>query len=110
MHGGRRLTLDLFDGRLTVLTGPAGDGWRTAAAELAVAGVPIAVLTARRGNWLIRRAMFASPVRAGPRRCVLVRPDGYVGWMSGADSAPSDLTSAILAVTGRVRDPVELVA
>ena len=32
--------------------------------------------------------------------CVLVRPDGYVGWMSGPDSTPDDLTSAILAVTG----------
>jgi 2-polyprenyl-6-methoxyphenol hydroxylase-like FAD-dependent oxidoreductase len=102
-------SLDLFDGRLTVLTGPAGSGWRTPVAELALAGIPIAVLGLGReladptGEFVTRYGLEG----AG---CVLVRPDGCIGWMSGPESAPGDLTRAILAVTARVLDPVEQAA
>ena len=109
MDGRSASTLDLFDGRLTVLTGPSGSGWRMPASELALAGIPVAVLGLGQeladptGELTARYGFDADG-------CVLVRPDGYVSWMSGAGSGPKDLTSAILAVTGRALDPVELVA
>ncbi len=109
VNGRSASSLDLFDGRLTVLTGPAGRGWRTPVAELALAGIPVAVLGLGQeladptGELAARYGLDADG-------CVLVRPDGYVSWMSGPASTPDDLTSAILAVTARVLDPVELVA
>ena len=45
-RGARVSTLDLFDGRLTVLTGPSGHAWRRAAEQLAAGGLPIAALSA----------------------------------------------------------------
>ena len=44
VNGRSASTVDLFDGRLTVLIGPSGRGWRTPVAELASAGFPVAVL------------------------------------------------------------------
>jgi len=109
VNGRSASSLDLFDGRLTVLAGPSGVGWRAPAAELALAGIPIALLGL--GHELADpTGELAARYRLNSDGCVLVRPDGYVGWMSGADSTPDDLTNAILAVTGRVHDPVELVA
>ena len=109
VNGRSASSLDLFDGRLTVLAGPSGVGWRAPATELALAGIPIALLGL--GHELADpTGELAARYRLNSDGCVLVRPDGYVGWMSGADSTPDDLTNAILAVTGRVHDPVELVA
>ena len=102
-------SLDLFDGRLTVLTGPAGSRWRTPVAELALAGVPVVVLGL--GQELADpTGDLAAGYGLDADGCVLVRPDGYVSWLADPDSTPEDLTSAILAVTGRVPDPVELAA
>ncbi len=56
-HEGRRVsTLDLFDGRFTLLTGPDGAVWRDAAAR--ARGVPLRVLAA---------APLAGPLPARPR-------------------------------------------
>lgn len=102
-------SLDLFDGRLTVLTGPDGSRWRAPVADLALAGIPITMLGLGQeladptGELVVRYGLDD----AG---CVMVRPDGYVGWISGAESTPGDLAGAILAVTGLVADPIELVA
>jgi hypothetical protein len=109
VNGRTASSLDLFDGRLTVLTGPSGAGWRTPAAELGLAGIPVAVLSL--GQELADpTGELAARFGLGNDGCVLVRPDGYVGWMSGTDRTPDELTSAILAVTGRVLDRDELVA
>lgn len=77
---GRRVsTLDLFENRLTVLAGSAGDGWDRALSSLRPAGLPIAVLRVDRDlpdpRGAVRRAY-----RLGAESAVLVRPDGVVVW------------------------------
>ena len=100
--GSRRVrrvsTIDLFDGSFTLITGPDGQPWRAAAAELAEAGVPISVLSlgaelADPYGELVSRYQLAD------RGCVLVRPDGYVTW--GCDGAPE-------RAGDRLRDVVRL--
>ena len=94
--------------RLITLESAIADGWGDPpVADLTLAGIPIAVLGLGQeladptGELVARYGLDG----AG---CVLVRPDGYIGWMSGAESTPGDLSGAILAVTGP--DPIELVA
>jgi putative polyketide hydroxylase len=73
-HGGRqRSTLDLFDGRLTLLTGPDGVGWTRGGDP----DVPLQVLVADRD---VHGTALARAYRLGPRSAVLVRPDGRVAW------------------------------
>jgi hypothetical protein len=76
-HGRRTSVLDLFEDRLTVLTGPRGDGWRRATARLP--GVPIEVLVAGR-DLLDPRGTLRAAYRLDPDSAVLVRPDGIVAW------------------------------
>jgi hypothetical protein len=100
---GRRMsTLDLFDGRLTLLTGPAGGDWCTAAERLAAAGLPLAAL--RFGPDVPDPdGSLALRYGVGVRGAVLVRPDGFVAWR--APSHPGDrasaLGSAVDLATGR---------
>jgi putative polyketide hydroxylase len=67
-------TIDLFDGRLTVLTGPHGDGWRRAAAE--PIGPPVVALSPGHELDDVSGALTA---QLGLSGAVLVRPDGYAG-------------------------------
>ncbi len=77
-YAGREVsTLDLFDGRLTVLAGPDGGAWRRLAEELTTSGVPVQALTVgddlgEGSDELVRR------YRLAPTAAVLVRPDGHV--------------------------------
>jgi len=86
-HEGRRIsTLDLFGGRLTLLTGRRGEPWRRAAAEIAAAGPPITTLSAGYdlhdddGNFTDRYAL-------GDTGAALIRPDGYLAWRTSAPTA-----------------------
>jgi 2-polyprenyl-6-methoxyphenol hydroxylase-like FAD-dependent oxidoreductase len=79
VDGRRRSTLDLFDGRLTLLVGRDAAAWR-AAADRVAGGPPLAV------------------VDVGQDGGVLVRPDGHVAWW-GAE--PSQLEAALDATLGR---------
>jgi hypothetical protein len=101
-HGGRRRsTLDLFEGRLTLLTGGRGGEWRTAARRLAATGVPIAVLAdgAELGDPTGRLARTYRITRGG---AVLVRPDGYVAWRrETAADAHAALRLAVRTALGR---------
>ncbi|TQM46109.1 putative polyketide hydroxylase [Pseudonocardia cypriaca] len=73
---GRRVSvLDLFEDRLTVLTGHRGEGWRHATPR----GVPIDVLVAGQDLPDPNRALRAA-YRLEPHSAVLVRPDGIVAW------------------------------
>jgi hypothetical protein len=86
-HAGRqKSTLDLFDGRLTLLTGPNGGGW----ARAAVPDVPLQVLVADRD---LHGAGLTGAFRLGPRSAVLVRPDGRVAWRH--DGQCVDRTTAL---------------
>jgi 2,4-dichlorophenol 6-monooxygenase len=88
-------TLDIVGkGRFSILTGIGGDMWALAAAEAAEHyGIPVDVhhigpgcaLTDLYGEWAVTRAID----EAG---CLLVRPDGHIGWR--AANAASDASSA----------------
>lgn len=75
-HDGARIsTLDLFDGRLTVLTGPRDGPWQRAATELATDGLPIVALSAGRDLY-DEDGAFARHYHLGDAGAALVRPDG----------------------------------
>ena len=75
--GGCRSTLDLFDGGLTLLTGPEGEGWHRAVREIAAQGIPIrAVMIGRDLQDL--QGDVARRYRLGTQGAMLIRPDGYV--------------------------------
>ena len=94
-------TIDLFDGRLTLLTGRCADDWRAATAELGCAGVPIRMVTL--GHELEDPTEALSTAYGlGKGGAVLVRPDGYVAWAAtpGRPADAAELTRIIRAVTG----------
>jgi 2,4-dichlorophenol 6-monooxygenase len=96
-------TLDLVGrGRFAVLTGIGGEAWAEAARAAAGRyGVPVeahAVGPGRGfedlfGDWAEAREV-------GEAGCVLVRPDGYVGWR--AQDAAGDAGSRLLDALGRI--------
>lgn len=91
--GGRRVsTLDLFDGRLTLLTGRRGHRWCSAVDDLAGSGLPIAALRAGRDVTDAGRKL-ADLYGLGASGAVLVRPDGYVAWR--AATVPADARGAL---------------
>ncbi len=100
--GGRTCsTIDLFDGRFTVLTGPDSAGWRQAASELGAAPGPTVLSVGREladptGELVRRYGLTGSAA-------VLVRPDGYVAWsVEAAGPRPTqELRSAMAVATGR---------
>jgi len=85
-------TVDLFDGRLTLLTGKDADDWRSAAAEVVDPLLPFRVLscgvefTDPDGDFHERYGIAGSGA-------VLVRPDGHVAWR--AESAPAGVGAAL---------------
>jgi hypothetical protein len=110
-YGGREVsTLDLFDGRFTVLTGPAGTRWRSAADALADAGLPVVALSA--GLDLADDGTLARRYGLGDRGAVLVRPDGHCGPALAAVDAGHvrALSAAVDAILGYPRVPALAVA
>ena len=81
VQGKRLSTIDLFDGRLTLLIGAAGEAWR-AAATMLPAGPPFQVLTV--GTECPIRPELVQRYGLAGTGAVLVRPDGYVSWTSEA--------------------------
>jgi len=69
-HGRHRSTVDLFDGRLTLIVGSSGDGWRSAAVDTTDTGLPMVALTAGR-EIADPRGRVAATYRLGESR-----PDG----------------------------------
>lgn len=103
-------TLDLFDGRLTVLTGPHGGPWRRAVAELAAGGLPIAARSVGR-DVHDEDGALVDGYRLGDSGAMLVRPDGYIAWCCPALVADtrSALRSAVgLALAQPAEAPVTL--
>ncbi|GAB2953600.1 FAD-dependent monooxygenase [Nonomuraea fastidiosa] len=83
LDGVTRSTLDLYGRHPVLVTGPAGEPWRAAAAEAADRlGVRLDVhvitaATAPVDAWCERHGV-------GPSGAVLVRPDGFVAWCAGS--------------------------
>lgn len=106
LDGHRISTLDLFDGRLTVLTGPDGRNWRPEVDALRGAGLPIAVLAFGRdlpdpdGSLSDLHGIVSSGA-------VLVRPDGHTAWRRPVETPQSgtELRHAIDTALGRRRQP-----
>jgi hypothetical protein len=86
-QGGTVSTLDLLGPGFTLLTGPGGEAWESAAQRVR-GGPPIAV---RRVDEVAARALG---VRAGG--ALLVRPDGApAGWFASDDVAATALRAAL---------------
>jgi putative polyketide hydroxylase len=86
--GRRRSTLDLFDGRLTLVTRADGEAWIRAAGTF-----DLQVLTADTGSAL------AGAYRLTPGAAVLVRPDGRVSWRSdGRRAEPREALADAVAM------------
>ena len=105
---GRKVsTLDLFDGRFTLLAGAPRPEWRAVCTELTLAGVPIAMLSP--GHEIEDpTGALATAYGLQGGGCVLVRPDGHVAWSSpGAGATAAELRAATLGATGRAsaQDP-----
>jgi 2-polyprenyl-6-methoxyphenol hydroxylase-like FAD-dependent oxidoreductase len=79
-------SLDLFDRRLTLLTGADGGRWHAAARD-AAAGVPLAVV-ALGADVPDPHGRYARDLGIAGDGAVLVRPDGHVSWRVTA--TPSD--------------------
>ncbi len=96
-RGGERIsTIDLFGTRFVLLTGPDGEAWRKAAAEVAGPDRPELVaqmigaeeISDPEGTWLAAYEIEADGA-------VLVRPDGYVAWrMRNQPQDPQALLTA----------------
>ncbi len=89
-------TLDLFGDRLTLLTGPDAELWRTEAAALGAAGVPLVCYSVAT-EFADHGGQFAEAYGLGSDGAVLVRPDGYVAWDS---RNLTGLAAAVDAVLG----------
>lgn len=105
-HEGRRIGVhDLFHDAFTVLTGPSGDEWKSAAEKTAEqTGLPLRAyrvgppaagteLADTEGEWAAR-------YRLGHGGAVLVRPDGYVAWRS--EELPGDPAAALTDALRRI--------
>ena len=105
-RGGKRIsTLDLYDTDFTLLTGPTGSSWQTAAkqakAELAL---PLTCYTIGiDGTLADKESEWPDLYGVAADGAVLVRPDGHVAWRTAtAVSDPrAELTSALRRILSR---------
>jgi putative polyketide hydroxylase len=101
VDGAERSTIDVFDGRLVLLAGPAGDAWRQAAATLRV---PLtAVSLGVEVDAAEQQAELLDLYGLRADGAVLVRPDGHVAWRSAGarPDAGAELERALGAILAR---------
>jgi putative polyketide hydroxylase len=102
--GERISTHDLFHDAFVLLTGPAGQQWLDAAAELARRrAMPLrAYRIGQRGDPAELADVNGEWTRRGtaPGQAVLVRPDGYAAWLSPA--TPHDVRAALKDALTRI--------
>ena len=113
-RGARVSTLDLFDGRLTVLTGPAGHAWHRATEQLAAEGLPIVALISEHdlSDDPAASDTLTSRYQLGNSGAALIRPDGYLAWhrFSATQNPLETLRSAVDVSLGRSPQSAELSA
>jgi 2-polyprenyl-6-methoxyphenol hydroxylase-like FAD-dependent oxidoreductase len=99
-------TLDLFDGTMVMLAGPAGHAWCEAASDAArQLAVPLDTCLLSGSRLLVDPAK-AWRTRYGLEadRAVLVRPDGHVAWRAPrgvAENRVATITNALMKALGR---------
>lgn len=107
-YGGTEIlaTLDLCcQGRFTLLTGIGGEGWVAAAeAYSAETNTPIATVTVGPGRDVEDIYQEWADIReVNEDGCLLVRPDGYIGWrsMSASSNAATKLANVMNQILNR---------
>ncbi len=92
-------TLDLYDGRLVLLTGAKARAWCDAAAAVAAhAGLALRICRPGSDELEDSDARLCASHGIEPDGCVLVRPDGFVAWRAtGAQGASAQTFAAMLA-------------
>ena len=101
-YAGRRVsTLDLFEGRLTLVSG-SHDRWREALEDLVATGLPLVGLAVDR-DLADRSGELQRAYALAPDDAVLVRPDGYIAWRSSGveNDLHVVLDDAVRAALGR---------
>jgi hypothetical protein len=94
-------TLDLFEGRLTLLIGRRGHAWAVAAAELGTnppGGTSLDVVIVGRDVRDLDGGLERQ-YQLGDAGAVLVRPDGYVAWRSDQHAGAAAELAAALETT-----------
>jgi hypothetical protein len=104
-HGERCSTLDLFDGRFTVLAGRDGAGWCEAAQGAAAAlGLTLATHCVDGDALRDPGTDFETAYGIESSGAVLVRPDGFIAWREASSAGVTDaraaLTRALRIATG----------
>jgi putative polyketide hydroxylase len=96
-------TLDLVGPGLTLITGPGGNGWLSAASFL-TEGLPFSLEAQSIGADLDSRdGLFCERFGLGADGAVLVRPDGHIAWRREAGSVTdyvAALRDAVAVATG----------
>jgi 2-polyprenyl-6-methoxyphenol hydroxylase-like FAD-dependent oxidoreductase len=92
----RRSTIDLFEGRLTLLAGPRGHGWYDAVANLSDVAVQVLVLDQ---DLVDIDGDVERRYHLGQADAVLVRPDGHVTWRLTTGDLPG-LEQALTTTLG----------
>lgn len=92
-------TLDLYDTRFVLLSGPVGQ-LRTGRKEVSkLLGAPIdCYLVAPEGPLADKTGQFQKLHGIGPEGAILVRPDGHVAWRTQASAAKGDLERALHSI------------
>jgi len=105
--GGRRIsTLDLFENRMTLVTGQEGAPWRRAADGLrpGASFPPVRALVAGR-DLADDRGHLRQAYRLGGQSAVLIRPDGVIAWRHDGPCRTGEVTlrcalRTVLGLTG----------
>jgi len=103
-QGQRISTLDLFGRRFALLTLADGMRWRQGADRVTrELGVPLDVYEVGSGQLIDPAGGFAAAYGLKAGDCVVVRPDGFVGWRASGDKSDAsfDLTRALSAMLRR---------
>ncbi|MFJ9818109.1 FAD-dependent monooxygenase [Streptomyces sp. NPDC101151] len=98
-------TLDLFGEGFTLLTGPGGGEWITAAAKVTAADPRVSLAAHRIGYAGLQdpHKAFPDAYRMEADGAVLVRPDGFIGWR--AKEAGPDAAGRLAEALARHRGP-----
>ena len=104
-QSGRRVSsLDLHDQRFALLAGPAAGDWcRCAGTVAADIGVELSILRPGDAHLEDPTGGLCEAHGIDPDGCVLIRPDGFVGWRARDAEGVSEqrLRSALLQLLGR---------